>query len=600
MKFAELAEYFQGLEKTASRNLMTEMLSELFKAVSDKEIQLVCYLSLGGLRPKFDRLEMQLADRMVVRGLADAFEIKVTTVWREYKKVGDLGQVAQKLKQQATRYPPANLRISKPQDLSITQVYEALVEIAGEGGQGSQERKLKRLVDLIHQLEPVSVKYVVRIVLRRLRLGFSDMTILDALAVMDRGTKTARSELETSYQVFPDVGKLAQLVKQQGISGLTQRVRVVLGVPVVPALCQRLKTADEMIKKMGRVIAEPKFDGTRVQIHIRKQRTVDSEQWTVKTFTRNLDETTAMFPELEGVLPYIQANEVILDSEAVGVDPRTGRYLPFQETITRKRKHDIAETARTVPLKYMTFDVLYKDGVSLIAEPLSKRRAILKEIVKPNPVLIVDEALEIDDPIKLREYHQRKLKEGLEGVVVKQVKSVYEPGRRGWSWVKFKEVETSQAKLADTIDAVVMGFYRGKGKRARFGIGAFLVGILANEELQVTSNKLQASNKGQIVTLAKIGTGLSDEQWREMKRRLEQKVSMEKPKQYVVDKNLAPDVWVDPTVVVEIAADEITKSPIHSAGWALRFPRLIRFRDDKSIAGATTLKELIQIKQASG
>jgi DNA ligase 1 len=512
MKFVELADYFRQLEKTASRNLMTEILAEMLKEVNQDDIPLVIYLSLGVLRPKFNRLEMQLADKMVVRGLAQAFKTDLTTVWGEYKKVGDLGEVSQRLSEQA------NKRVSDT-PLLVKEVYEKLVEIAKENGNGSQDRKITLLINLIGKLDDLSVKYVVRIILGRLRLGFSEMTLLDALAVMDQGSKSGRAELELAYQMFPDVGTLAQLVKQVGIREVATKVKVTMGVPVVPALCQRLKTADEMIEKMGRVIAEPKFDGTRVQIHIR--RTVDSGQWIVKTFTRNLDETTAMFPELPGVLGAIEANDVILDSEAVGYNPKTGAIIPFQETITRKRIHDVAMTALSVPLRFMVFDVLFKDGESLIHKPLSERREILKQIVKPNPVIVVDESIETENPEDLRQYHQQKLNEGLEGVVIKQVGSVYEPGRRGWSWVKFKEVEAAQAKLADTIDAVVMGFYRGKGKRAKFGIGAFLVGIRDNQKRQTINDKSEILTDGDIVTIAKIGTGLTDEQWRELKKRLE-------------------------------------------------------------------------------
>lgn len=140
-----------------------------------------------------------------------------------------------------------------------------------------------------------------------------------------------------------------------------------------------------------------------------------------------------------------------------------------------------------------------------------------------------------------------------------------------------KEVEGSTGKLSDTIDAVVMGFYGGKGKRAGFGIGKFLVGVL---------------NGDKIVTLTKVGTGLSDEQFRELKSRLDRLVMAGPDRSYVIDKTLVPDVWVEPRLVVEIAADEITNSPTYSAGVSLRFPRLVRFRDDKSVAQITTITEV--------
>ena len=165
---------------------------------------------------------------------------------------------------------------------------------------------------------------------------------------------------------------------------------------------------------------------------------------------------------------------------------------------------------------------------------------------------------------------------GLEGVMCKKLSTPYQAGSRNFNWVKFKK--TTQGELVDTIDAVVMGYYAGKGKRSGFGIGAFLVGL--------------PDDTGKIGSIAKIGTGLSDEQWKEMYKRAQKLKVGEKPSQYLVDKNLSCDVWVRPELVVEILADEITKSPIHAFELALRFPRLVRFRDDKAASEATSKIEL--------
>jgi DNA ligase-1 len=190
---------------------------------------------------------------------------------------------------------------------------------------------------------------------------------------------------------------------------------------------------------------------------------------------------------------------------------------------------------------------------------------------------VVDDYWETDDPKKIRQMHERLLGEGLEGVIVKKLGSEYVPGRTGWRWVKMKEVEESHAKLSDTVDCVVMGYYRGRGKRAQFGIGAFLVGI---------------KGEGGYVTVTKVGTGLTDELFRELKNRLDRLVVRERPRDYVIDKALEPDVYVEPELVVELAADEVTESPTHTAGLALRFPRLVKLRDDKSVDQITSLKEL--------
>lgn len=592
MKWLTLARFFEQLEATASRNAMTELLAVLLEQAKAEEIKEVCYLALGQMGPLFAVQEFQLADKMVVKAIARAEKIEPAEVWRQYKLAGDLGTVAQQLKNQETTPESGQARNKKPrqragrQELSIRDVYEGLMVIANEQGSGSQERKVEGLAVLLESITSLEAKYIVRIVLGRLRLGFSDKTILDALSVIESGSKEVRERIETYYQMYPDIGTIALKLKQGGLKVLVS-IQVTAGVPVMPALCQRLKTAEEMIKKMGKVFVEAKFDGTRVQIHLCKLPITNNQSpngWRVKTFSRSLEETTWMFPELASVAEKIKAKEIIIDAEAVGYDPKSGRLKPFQETITRKRKHDIAEIRGQVPLKFFGFDLLFLDGESWLKKPLWERREKLKSLVESNEVLEIDEAIVTENPDELRQYHAQQLKLGYEGAVVKQWDGVYEPGRRGFNWVKFKEVETATGKLSDTIDAVVMGFYRGKGKRTKFGIGAFLVGVAAPDD-------------GNIKTVAKIGTGLSDEQWREMKRRLDEQVSAEKPGDYMVDKTLEPDVWTEPKVVVEIAADEITKSPVHSAGWALRFPRLVRFRDDKSRQNITSAAELRAIKQ---
>jgi len=287
-----------------------------------------------------------------------------------------------------------------------------------------------------------------------------------------------------------------------------------------------------------------------------------------------------MFPELARIGEQLTASEVILDSEAVGYDPETGEMVPFQTTITRKRKHGVGAASQEVPLRFYVFDILYRDGESLLGLPLVERRKILEETIAKGEVLVVDEAIVTKDPTEMREYHAEKLAEGYEGAMVKKVDGEYLPGRQDWNWVKFKESEDSRAKLSDTLDLVVMGYYEGKGKRTKFGVGAFLAGI---------------RNGDKILTIAKVGTGLTDEEFQELYKKLQKCMSKDRDKRYEVEKGLVPDYWVDPEIVVEIAADEITNSPNHTSGLALRFPRLVRFRDDKDLAGVTTIEEVREI-----
>jgi len=561
MKFRKLASYLDKLEKTSSRIEITKILADLFKKTDSNEIDTVIYLVLGQLAPSYKGVILNIAEKMMIRVLGRTYGRKDDEVMAAYKKAGDLGNVAQELgtgqKVQGT-------------GLSVKDVHDELMKVARDGGEGSQERKIELLAGLLKKLDPLSSRFVARIPVGRLRLGFSDKTVLDALSWMETGGKTAKGDLERAYFVLPDVGLLAKNVKEKGIKKAVIEIKPVFGVPVLPMLAQRIKSPEEMIEKMGKISVEPKLDGLRLSIHYKKGGEVEA-------FTRNLNENSWMFPELQKIGVQINAREVILDCEAVGLDEETKAMANFQKTMTRRRKHEIEETLKKIGIEFFVFDILLKDGENLMTKPFAQRRKTLEETIKLGGVLKVVDSEATGDPERINELYRENIKKGFEGIIVKKVDAAYVAGRTGWRWVKMKQEATSSAKLADTIDAIVMGYSAGRGKRAGFGVGQFLVGVKDGEKVK---------------TATKIGTGITDEKFRELRKRLEKIKTKEKPKEYEVHKDLYPDFWVVPSLVVEIAADEITVSPKHTAGLALRFPRLIRFRDDKSPKDATTLVEL--------
>ena len=567
MTFARLAEYFQKLEGTSSRNSMTEILADLFRQAHATEIHEICYLLQGRVVPLYEAVEFGIADKFMIRAIALAYGVHEDAVRREFRKFGDLGAAAEALHKGGGK-------------LSVSEVFKLLDTLARVGGQGSQEKKIGLLADLLKGVDALSARYIARIPLDKLRLGFSDMTILDALSWMVKGDKSVRPRLEDVYNVRPDIGYIAAAVKADGIAGLS-RVHAKVGAPILASLCTRLPNADEMVKKMGEVAVEPKYDGVRVQIHFKRGQFVSS-------FSRNLENTTAMFPELTEIGKELTADEVILDCEAIGYEAKTGKLIPFQETMTRKRKHGVTEASKSIPLKFFVFDIMYRNGKELLSVPLSQRRKILEHTLRQtqNKHLMLSPEIVTREANDVRRYHDEQLKKGLEGAVVKKWDSIYEPGRKGFHWVKFKEEEGKTGKLTDTIDAVIMGYYRGEGKRSGFGIGAFLVGVVRGENY---------------VTVTKIGTGVSDELWKEIRKRLNDiKVNVQ-PKEYTdVAKMLVPDVWVSPKIVVELAGDDLTRSPNHGAGYAVRFPRLVHIRDDKSPAQATTVKEIETMYRQQG
>jgi DNA ligase-1 len=488
-----------------------------------------------------------------------AYGISLDEVKSEYKKQGDIGNVAEALAKRLN---------VKDKKLTVAGIYGSLLVIAKDSGGGSQDRKIEKMANILAEIDPESARFIARIPMGRLRLGFSEKTVIEALSAV---SGVEASEIENAYNIRPDIGYIAKLTKEGNVGSAKPEI----GVPVVPMLAARLNSPSEMIKKMGEVSVEPKFDGLRIFIHYRKKDNF------IKIFTRNMNAIDLeVFPELKTVGKYIKADEAILDTEAIGVDPEREVFLDFQKTIQRRRKHEIEKNASEIPLQFQVFDVLLLNGKNMIQLPYLDRREALKKVIVNDSLLRVDENTITSDPEVIKELHQKYLKKNLEGVVVKKTKAGYVSGRTGWNWVKMKEVEGTRGKLSDTVDCIIMGYTTGKGKRAGFGMGQFLAGIRDGDKFK---------------TVTKVGTGLTDEQFKELKKRLVKISSVSKPKEYEVDKGLTPDFWVMPKVVVELAADEITISPKHTAGLALRFPRLVRFRDDKSADQVTTLTEFKEI-----
>ncbi|OGM15722.1 hypothetical protein A2V56_02170 [Candidatus Woesebacteria bacterium RBG_19FT_COMBO_42_9] len=564
MKFSEFATYLEKLEKTSSRNEITQILADLFKKTSQKEIDKVVYLVSGQLAPSYIGIDFNIAEKLMLRIIAKAFGQKLETVADQFKKMGDLGIVAE------------GYAYGKDGGASVLDVYQTLFEMAGQEGGGSQERKITQTAELLSSLDSLSVRFITRIPTGNLRLGFSDMTILDALSYMETGDKSLRSRIEAAFNVTVDIGKIAKAVKQKGTFVLKD-VLPEPGTPIRPSLAERLPSAEKILEKVGsKVIVEPKYDGFRAQVHIYKLKTQNSKLKTeVVIFSRNLENTTNMFPDIVEAVKKIKVGSAIFDGEAIAYDAKSGKFLPFQETAQRKRKYGIPEAIKNLPLKLFIFDILYKDGKNLLPLPFSERRKILESTVfKIDGVEIIRQEVTGDAKV-IRDLIQKYLAEGLEGALIKKIDAPYKAGARGYHWVKYKK--TTGAGVADTIDCLVMGVNRGKGKRVGFGVGAFLVGVKDGNKFKTTS---------------KIGTGLTDEQWRELDKRSKYLEVSNMPGEYEVDKNLVPDAWTKPSLVVEILADEITVSPIHTAGLALRFPRLINFRNEKNPDQTTTLREL--------
>jgi DNA ligase-1 len=380
--------------------------------------------------------------------------------------------------------------------------------------------------------------------------------------------------------VRSDLGSVVAIAFAKGSRALA-RMGPKIGVPVRPALAQRLSSAEEIIQRLGAVQVEPKYDGFRLQVHR------DGRQ--VSVFSRRLENVSAMFPEIaNAVQRQLKAKRAIFEGEAMAYDPETGELLPFQATMTRKRKTAIAQAAARYPLRLFAFDLLYAGRRNYLPEPLRERCQRLHQILAlgNDATIAVTEASRATTAHALQEYFDAMITRGLEGVVAKRLDAPYRAGARGYDWVKLKRAY--QSKLRDTVDLVLVGYLQGRGKRSSLGIGSLLAACYDPRE-------------DRFRTVAKIGSGLSDSAWKELRTRLDRDAVAAKPAR--VDSQIAADVWVEPRYVVEILADEITRSPFHTCGktgdapgYALRFPRLVAgIRADKSVADATTEREILDM-----
>ena len=584
MELSRFSHHLKSIEETRSRTEMTTILAAMLSEASADEIEKVVYLSLGALGPLYRSVEFNMSDKLMIRAIGRALGEDIEMVEKRYKAIGDIGLLVGEKE---------IVNPTKTGKITVDWVFNELLAIALLEGAGSQEEKVERMATLIGSVDSLSAKYIARIPVGKLRLGFSDVTLLDALSWMVSGDKSLRAQIERAYNVVADIGLIGKTIKDQGVIGL-EHISIVVGVPIRPAAAERLPTAQAIIDKLGDVVVQPKIDGFRLQVHFNKDASHVSNNVNAKVFgsdgdvalfSRNLEDMTAMFPEIVSAVRRLPVKSIVFEGEAVAYDQDTSKFLPFQETIQRRRKHDVAEMSVQIPLKLFAFDLLYLNGKDCLAKPHHERRRLLEQYIGfKTEGLTVIEQISIDSAAKLGQYFAAQIDAGLEGIVAKRPDSPYSAGARNFNWVKLKREDKSE--LNDSIDCVVLGYKFGKGKRTGFGIGAFLVGVYDAEG-------------DRYKTISNVGTGLTDIQWVEMKSRCDRLKAGKKPVRYDVPETLNQDVWVEPKMVVEILADEITRSPQHTAGmtadeagYALRFPRLISWRDDKNPEQATSVEEI--------
>ena len=339
-------------------------------------------------------------------------------------------------------------------------------------------------------------------------------------------------------------------------------------------LAQRVESLDEVSEKIsGKLAVEAKYDGERMQVHKSKDK--------ITIFSRRMENITEQFPDVVAYLKeQVSGREYVIEGEIIAID-KDGRPLHFQVLMQRKRKTDIEEYVKKVPVQLKLFDLLYHNEKSYLHQPYSVRTGLLEKIVHKGKHLTFADKIITDDLEEVDAFFNKMLKEKQEGIMIKGVDSEYQAGTRGWNWIKWKKEYAKE--ISDTFDVVIVGAYHGKGKRAGM-YGALLCACYNKKE-------------DTFETLCKLGTGLTDEVLADLPKQLSTHQLEKKPARLKVKKEMEAQVWFEPAVVVEIFGAELTKSPFHTCagGIALRFPRFIRFRTDKKAEQATTSAEILSM-----
>lgn len=548
MRYSELAELYRRLEKTTLKTLKTKFVADFLKKTPDELLEIVPYLILGKVFPDWDERELGVGEKLLIKAVSMATGVPEREIENSVRDTGDLGEsVALALKKKKQRS-----FFSQP--LTIKRVYDTLVKVAEAAGEGSQDRKMKYLANLFMDAEAEEGKYLARTVLGTMRTGVAEGLMRDAIAEAFR----VKAELvERAYMLTSDFGYVAKVAKLEGNEGLS-RVRIQVGKPIRPMLAQNAANVKEALIEMGGKAAfEIKYDGARVQVHRDGDRVV--------VYSRRLENVTKSIPDVvSAILESIKVEKAIVEGELVAVGEE-GKPRPFQYVLRRfRRKYNIEEMVEKIPLELNLFDVLYVDGEALIDTPFAERRKKLEEIIAQSERIKLAEQLVTDNAEEAEKFYQRALELGHEGLMAKRLDSTYEPGNRGKKWLKIKPT-------MEDLDLVIIGAEWGEGRRAHL-LGSFLVAAYD-------------PHSGEFVPVGKVGSGFTDEDLVEFTKML-------KP---LIRGGEGKYVEIEPKVVIQVTYQEIQKSPKYKSGFALRFPRYVALREDKSPEEADTIERIAQL-----
>ncbi|KAI7984469.1 DNA ligase 1 [Camellia lanceoleosa] len=582
--FMFLVKVFDAIDKESGRIAITEIVCNMLRTVistTPDDLLPVVYLLANKIAPAHEGVELGIGDASIIKALAEACGAKESQIKSKYQALGDLGLVAK-----ASRSSQSLMR--RPEPLTVAKVFGTFRLIAKESGKDSQEKKKNHIKGLLVAATDCEPQYLIRLLQSKLRIGLAEQTLLAALgqaavyaekdssppAHIDSPFEEAAKIVKQVYSVIPVYDKIVPALITGGVWNLSKTCSFTPGVPIGPMLSKPTKGVSEILDKFQDMefTCEYKYDGERAQIHY-------LENGSVEIYSRNAERNTGKFPDVVVAVSRLKKPSItsfVLDCELVAYDREKRKILPFQTLTTRARKN-VAMSDIKVEVCIFAFDILYLNGQQLMQEQLNVRREHLYKSFEEDPGYFqFATAIISNDLEEIQKFLEIAVDSSCEGLIIKTLSkdATYEPSKRSNNWLKLKK--DYMESIGDSLDLVPIGAFHGRGKRT--GVyGAFLLACYdgSNEEYQ---------------SICKIGTGFSEVVLEERSSSLRSKV-IPKPKPYYrYGDSLKPDVWFEPTEVWEVKAADLTISPVHRAaigivdpnkGISLRFPRLVRVREDK-------------------
>jgi len=551
--FKDFTVVCERIENISGSLEITQVAADFFLSIDDKELEITSRFIMGQIFPVCSPLQLGIGPGLLYTAISKASGLPVKDIIELVRKNGDVGLAAKEAMADNKKTQSTFAAFDKDDYvLSITDVYMRFLNIAKASGKGSQAARIRNLQFLFTRATQVEAVYIARLAIEELRIGVGEGIVRDAIA---RAFDVEKDDVEMAYILTNDMGMVARETMSKGIDGL-KSMDITLGRPIRQMLAMISPGIEPVIKEIGSVAVEWKFDGARVQIH--------KNENNIRIFSRRMEDVTDSLPDIVGMIQNgITAKSAILDGEVVVFeDEKPGA---FQQILKRfRRKYDVEIMVSKIPLQLFLFDIMYINGKNLFDNTLIQRRQELLGCVSPSATLNVANQVITCDVQVVNNIYMMALDAGHEGVMLKNPKSLYTPGKRGKNWLKVKP-------LMETLDLVVIGGEWGEGRRAQM-IGSYQLACIE-------------PTTGEFLSMGHVGTGITDDLLVELTSRFKDLIIIER----------GTEMDFVPEIVFEVAFEEIQKSSTYNSGYALRFPRLVRVRDDRDPNEADTLERIEQL-----